>query len=83
MAQNEQSHARLGLAVAKKSVRAAHDRNRVKRLIRESFRKSLAVLPACDVIILAQPAARQAGNRLINGELEKIWQACQARSDGS
>ena len=34
----EQPHSRLGIVVAKKKVRRAHERNRIKRLARESFR---------------------------------------------
>ncbi|MFV2061014.1 MAG: ribonuclease P protein component, partial [Gammaproteobacteria bacterium] len=36
--QNDREVARLGLAIAKKQLRLAVSRNRIKRLIRESFR---------------------------------------------
>ncbi len=35
---NSLGHPRIGLTVAKKNVRRAHERNRIKRLTRESFR---------------------------------------------
>ena len=37
---NNLEHPRLGLTVAKKHLKRAHDRNRIKRLVRESFRLS-------------------------------------------
>ena len=46
---------RLGLIVAKKVLRRAVDRNRVKRVIRESFRKRRG-LPALDIVVrLTEP----------------------------
>jgi ribonuclease P protein component len=45
------SEARLGLVVAKKLLKRAVDRNRVKRIVREQFRLRLAGLPALDMIV--------------------------------
>lgn len=47
---------RLGIVVAKKSVRRAVDRNRIKRLAREYFRQQVAPLScAMDFVVLARP----------------------------
>ena len=46
--------ARLGLAVAKKQIRLAVGRNRVKRLVRESFRQHTDMLGAVDVVVLSR-----------------------------
>ena len=50
---------RLGLIVAKRILRRAVDRNRVKRCVRESFRLVLPELPACDFVVrlLVKPTA--------------------------
>lgn len=43
--ENGLDHARLGISVGKKKVRHAHDRNRIKRVVREAFRLSKADWP--------------------------------------
>lgn len=52
------TEARLGLVVAKKLLKRAVDRNKVKRVVREQFRLRLAGLPAVDLVIrlAAKPA---------------------------
>ena len=51
---NDSKQARLGLVMGKKNIRLAVDRNRVKRIARESFRRHHANLPALDIIVIAR-----------------------------
>lgn len=69
---NEFGYARLGLALSKKMIAKAHDRNRVKRLIREGFRQM--PLPAVDVIFLARQGVAKQPNVIINTQLGKTWE---------
>jgi ribonuclease P protein component len=64
---------RLGLAIAKKSIRNAADRNRIKRLIRESFRMRQAELGSVDFVVVARPPAKQASCEVLRSTLERHW----------
>ena len=61
---------RLGLVIAKKNVRLAVQRNRVKRLAREFFRKLPEGSLSLDVVLLT----RRGIDRLDNAELSTILQ---------
>jgi ribonuclease P protein component len=65
---------RLGLVIAKKHIRLAVERNRVKRLIRESFRKHQQLLIEMDIVILARSGADRLDNKDFVTLVEKLWQ---------
>lgn len=71
--------ARLGLVVAKKHLKRAIDRNRFKRLVRESFRSHQLQLAGLDVVVLARNGAlRSIRDRASDAEsiselLDKAW----------
>jgi len=71
---NGLDHARLGLAISKRVSKRAVERNRIKRLVRESFRRIRTQLPAIDVMVMArEQAAGVTGSELL-AELEGLWQ---------
>lgn len=72
--ENTLGHPRLGFAIAKKQVKRAHERNRLKRVIREYFRLKQKSLPALDVIVLAKTAVIDLDNAEIRSTLDKLWQ---------
>ncbi|MGV6810251.1 MAG: ribonuclease P protein component [bacterium] len=72
-ANTTEAQARLGLAIAKKCAKRAVDRNRIKRLIRESFRVQQATLPAVDIVVLCRPNILQLNNAQILNQLDKQW----------
>ena len=73
---NEAGEARLGLAISKKHCRRAVGRNRIKRIIRESFRQRSAELQGLDIVVMNGPAAERAENRELFASLETHWQRC-------
>ncbi|TBM19989.1 ribonuclease P protein component [Hafnia alvei] len=70
---NTLGHPRIGLTVAKKYVKRAHERNRIKRLTRESFRLSQHSLPAMDFVVIAKKGVQELDNRELTEILEKLW----------
>jgi ribonuclease P protein component len=68
---NGLGHARLGMAIAKRRIRTAVARNRIKRLVRESFRQQS--LSGLDIVVLARDSARQASNAELVKSLQTHW----------
>jgi ribonuclease P protein component len=64
---------RLGIAVSKRNVARAVDRNRLKRIARESFRLHLDRLPPNDIVVQMNPPARLTGNAELLGMLAAVW----------
>jgi len=73
LSEDSNKNNRLGLAIAKKRVKLAVQRNRIKRIIRESFRLNQHDLPAIDMVVMVKSGIDQLDNKEINQELEKVW----------
>lgn len=77
---NDLGSPRLGLAISKRYARRAHDRNRLKRIARESFRTQGLVLPAVDVVVLATAKAPNATNQTLFSALGQAWNSIRNAS---
>lgn len=75
---NTEAHPRLGLAIAKKSLKRAVARNQVKRWARDSFRLHAAELSAVDVVIMARPDAGRLPPERIRESFDQLWSRLKA-----
>lgn len=66
--------ARLGLAVSRKVDRRAVIRNRLKRILRDHFRRHHALLPGLDLVVLPKREACAASTAQLQGDLQQLWQ---------
>jgi len=71
---NWQGHARLGVAVSKRTVKHAVVRNRIKRIIRETFRKHCLALPSKDYMIIYKGTQNLNDASLFCRSLNRFWQ---------
>jgi ribonuclease P protein component len=76
---NDLGHARLGLAVGVKSAGNAVNRNRIKRVVREAFRRRQQELPSVDMVVNARPAAGKATNSQIDASVSALWARIRER----
>ena len=78
---NELGEARLGLAISKRVSKRAVERNRIKRLVRESFRRVRHRLPAVDLMVMAREQAAGVPGPELLGELEALWRKLPPRAE--
>ena len=76
---NEQSGPRLGLAVALRVTRTSVERNRIRRIIRESFRLHQHTLPAVDIVVSARPRAHGTPGVQLRESLVTLWNQVSER----
>ena len=80
---NGLSHARLGLAISKRFIKTAVGRNRVKRLLRESFRQHQSLLRGLDIVVLNREAAHKTSNSELTKALKAHWRRVVKRCEKS
>lgn len=80
---NKQSEARLGIIVSRKVDKRAVVRNRIKRLIRESFRLH-GGLNGGEFVVMARAGRpfERIGNHQIRNELDELWARVNAILNG-
>ena len=73
----EQPKSRLGIVVAKKKVRRAHERNRIKRLARESFRLNQHQIDLLDIVVMPKMGIETISSAELHQQLQFAWQKLQ------
>ena len=71
---NHRNHARLGVAISKKRVKHAVKRNRIKRIIKETFRSYQLRLPGRDYLVSYRGGQTQIDTPMLNRKLVRFWQ---------
>ena len=75
---NSKENSKLGLIVSKKVDKRAVQRNRIKRLVRESFRNH-SFQTACDFVVMARGKISEKKNAEIFNSLESLWIKAESR----
>lgn len=63
----------MGLAISKRVSKRAVERNRIKRLVRESFRRVRRELPPIDLVLMARAQAADLPGAQLLAELDTLW----------
>jgi len=80
---NDLGAPRLGLAVNSKLAGGSVARNRIRRVVRESFRLHQHELPAVDIVVSARPRAREAANSELRAAVEELWSKVKSQCGSS
>lgn len=75
---NEQATCRLGQAVSRRVSKRAVDRNRIKRLVRESYRHARSELPCVDILMIARTSAVDTASAELREDLANLWKKLAA-----
>ena len=70
---NQLDFPRIGVVVSSRVARRAVERNRIKRIVRESFRLQQARLTGWDIVVIARPGVVKQTNKDLFASLEGHW----------
>jgi ribonuclease P protein component len=77
---NDLQHPRLGTVVSIKAAGNAVQRNRIKRLVRESFRLHQDLLGSSDLVVLVRPGISSRSNQQLLSALDNHWRTIAAHA---
>lgn len=80
---NHENNSRLGMAVSRQVDKHAVGRNRIKRVVRESFRHHEFLQKAClDIVILPRRETAMMSNHQLFQSLQGHWSRLEKRFEG-
>jgi ribonuclease P protein component len=71
---NSTDHNRIGLIISKKNIGIAVNRNRYRRIIKESFRLNQAKLSHLDIVVIGRKVSPNPSNVELRACLDQYWQ---------
>jgi len=77
--QNKDADPKLGLAIAKKRAKRAVDRNRLKRVVRESFRHHSRQLDGLELVVMNRDAAASEKISTVRRSMDALCQKIVAK----
>jgi len=80
---NDRESPRLGLVVSRKTAHRAVARNRIKRQVRESFRRTQSRLGGLDIVVIGRPGIDLQDNKALTQALDKLWTRLIKKCAGS
>lgn len=70
---NALGYPRLGLAISRKAAKLAVERNRIKRVVRESFRLHQGELGGVDIVVIGRGDLGGRDNAALFQSLQRHW----------
>ena len=70
---NQIGHARLGMSISKHQVKRAVDRNRLRRIIRESFRQHKNTLKELDIVLILRSECTRLTKSALRKVIDTLW----------
>lgn len=80
---NHLQHPRLGLAISRKVARSAVARNRIKRVVRESYRHWQSRLDSLDIVVLGRAGVATQSKQTLRAALDTLWMELNRQCAGS
>lgn len=76
---NGRDYPRLGVTISKKTAKRAVDRNKIKRIVRETYRLKQHKLSGFDIIVIAKPGVTKLDNHALSELLNYLWRKLSKR----